>query len=100
MNDAELIEQYVAHSECGECGYDGELIVEMGGGFVSVTCPSCDFAASAPASDIGPEWDAFCAKVDTEDALRRVAVRGGALGYLMSAALFVAALIFGGVLEQ
>jgi hypothetical protein len=95
MDAAATIDSYVARSECGECGYDGELIVEMGGGLVSVTCPACGEAASARAAEVGPEWEEFCAKIDAEDAGELTPK----LGYLASVGLFIAALIFGGVLE-
>jgi hypothetical protein len=101
VDAAATIESYVARSECGECGYDGELVVEMGGGLVSVTCPACDFSASAPAEDVGAEWAEFMAKIEElppED--RGDAIAGGVLGYLVSFALSVAALVFGGVVDR
>lgn len=96
MDAAATIESYVARSECGECGYDGELIVEMGGGIVSMTCPACGFAASAAAEDIGAEWAEFMAKIEElPPGDRRPAIAGGVLGYLAAFALFVAAIVFG-----
>ncbi|HEY8810433.1 MAG TPA: hypothetical protein VIM28_10470 [Solirubrobacterales bacterium] len=94
MDAAATIERYVARSECGECGYDGELIVEMGGGIVSVTCPACYFSASAPAAEVGPEWAEF---MDTLEDLpaedRHQVVIGAALGVLRTVALFLAGLV-------
>lgn len=92
----DVVDAYTAHHECGECGTD-ELIVERGGGIVSVVCPNCGFSASAEQEEVSSEFDEFLETVgELEPSEQRFVFLGAALGVLQAIALFFAGLILNG----
>lgn len=94
----ETTERFIAHNECEECGYDGELIVDRGGGVVSVTCPNCNFSVSAEEGEVESEWDQFIETVKgLEPQERKPFIEGAAAGVVKSIVLFVAALLLNAV---
>lgn len=94
----QTVDAYLAHNECLECGYDGELIVERGGGIVSITCPACYFSASAEEGEVGAEWQEFLgvvASLSPEESKPFLA--GAALGAVRNVGLFILALLLNAV---
>lgn len=94
----ETAERFIAHNECEECGFDGELIVDRGGGTVSVTCPNCMFSVSAEEGEVGAEWEEFMATIrELEPHERRPFIEGAAFGIFKGIAMFFAALLLNAV---
>lgn len=94
----DITERFIAENECGECGYDGELIVERGGGIVSVTCPNCYFSASASEEEVNGEWQEFLATLRSlEPQERKPFMQGAAIGGLKSIFFFFAAVVLNAI---
>ncbi len=93
----EAIERYYATGECEECGHD-ELIVEKGGGVVSITCPNCWFSASAEEGEVDEEWQQFLTTLRAlEPHERKPFLLGAALGAFKAVVLFIGALLLNAV---
>ncbi len=94
----DVVETYVTNGGCGECGYD-ELIVERGGGLVSVSCAACGFSATAQAGDVDDEWQQFMdILTDMDPADRGPFLAGAAVGIIRGIAMFFAAMFLGPLL--
>lgn len=95
----DIVDTYVAHHECGECGTD-ELIVERGGGIVSVSCPNCGFSASAEEDQVSSELDEFLETVgELEPADQRFVLLGVLAGGVQAVLLFFASFVLHGAAD-
>lgn len=91
------VERYYATGECEECGND-ELIVEKGGGIVSITCPECAFSVSADEGEVDGEWQQFLATLhELEPGEHRSFLEGAIIGVVKNVVLFIGALLLNAI---
>jgi hypothetical protein len=94
----ETTERFIARNECEECGLDGDLIVDRGGGIVSVTCPNCHFSVSAEEGEVDGEWQQFLTTIAAlEPHEQRPFAEGAIAGALKSILFFFGALLLNAV---